>query len=373
MKNNKINKIIIFYPAYEKGGATKILENLINFFTSKKININLISCNAKYSDFTYKDKYFKITKPKSKLQSIFFQRILFTLSVLKVYFREIVKNDKNTIIFSMQSHLLPVIIGRILNKKIIVRNSEDPFGATRFADNRFYALLIFLTKFLSFNLANGIITNSTTSLKSISFFLFNKRKVILIFNPYLKKINNIIPKKNKKNFMLAIGRFTKQKNFLFLINTFNLFVKKYDNYNLTLVGSGKDEKKITHMISKLGLKKKIRVLKWTKNLTNNFKNSKFFILPSLYEGSPNILIDTIDSGIPCIASDCSGVKDILMNGKIGIVYNKTSKIDLLESMIKMHNNFNFYQKKSIKYMNSSNRFLIKPQSQKYLNFLSKFI
>ena len=373
MEKNKVKKIIIFYPAYEKGGATKVLENLVNFFTSKKINITLISCNAKYSDFNYKKKFFKIIKPKTIFSSIFFQRIFLTLSVLKIYVTEIIKNNNNTLIFSMQSHLFPVIIGRILNKKIIIRNSEDPFGATRFADNKVYAVLVFITKFLSFNLANGIITNSTTSLKSISFFLINKNKVSLIFNPYLKKTNLTSPLKKRKKLILAVGRFTKQKNFPFLIDVFNLFVEKYKDYNLTIIGEGKQGNRLKSQISNLGLKNKIKVLKWRNNLKNDFKNSKFFILPSLYEGLPNILIDTIDIGIPCISSDCSGVSDILMNGKIGITYNKTSKLDLLNSMKKMHKKYNFYQKKSIKYMYSSNRFLIKPQSQKYLNFLSKFI
>ena len=373
MKNKKIRKIIIFYPAYEKGGATKVLENLVNFFTSKKINISLISCNAKYSDFSYKKKFFQIIKPKKMISSIFFQRILFTLSVLRVYTKEIIKNENNTIIFSMQSHLFSVILSRIFNKKIVIRNSEDPIDATKYADDKFFSLIVFLTKFLSFNLANGIITNSTKSLKGINFFLFNKKKVKLIFNPYLKKPNKKYLKKKKKNHVLAIGRFTKQKNFPFLLNVFKDFHNKFKNYKLILIGSGKEKDNLIQQASNLNLKNKIIILDWKKDLKTYFKNSKFFVLPSLYEGSPNILIDAIDVGIPCISSDCSGSDDILMNGKMGIVYKKNSKIHLLKSMIKMHEKYDYYQKNSIKHMFSSSRFVIKFQANKYLRFLSKFI
>jgi len=374
MENKKIKKIIIFYPSYENGGATKILQNLVTFFTNKKIKINLISCNANYSNFKYDKKFLKITKPKVILSSFFFQRIIFSLSVLKVYLKEIISIDKNdTIILSMQSHLLSVIIGKICNKKIVIRNSEDPFGATKYADDKISALIVFLTKFISFNLANGIITNSSKSFKSIKFFLINKKKIKLIFNPYLKKNNKKYSKERKKNHILAVGRFTKQKNFPFLLNAFSHFSRKYDNYKLIIVGSGKDKKKLLNQTSILELKKKIIFFEWKKNLDKYFRNSKFFILPSLYEGSPNILIEALDKGIPCISSDCSGSNDILLNGKIGIIYKKDDKKHLIQSMIKMHNRYNHFRNNSIKYMASSNRFLIIPQAKKYLNFLSTFI
>ena len=91
-------------------------------------------------------------------------------------------------------------------------------------------LIVFISKFLSFNLSDGIITNSNKSLKGIKFFLFNKKKAKLIFNPYLKKINQIKLNKNKKKHVLAIGRFSKQKNFSFLIDVF----KDFHNFLLSV-------------------------------------------------------------------------------------------------------------------------------------------
>ena len=374
MKSNKVKKIIIFYPSYENGGATKILQNLVTFFTFKKINIILISCNANYNKFRYNKNYFKILKPKVFSFPSFFQRINLSLSALKVFTQQINKiDDDKTVIFSMQSHLLPVLLSKIFNKKIIIRNSEDPFGATKYADEKFFSLIVFLTKFISFNLASGIITNSSISKKSIGFFLFNKKKVQLIFNPYLNKKSQIKTTKRDKDVILAIGRFTKQKNFIFLIKVFNLFQKKYKNYKLIIIGSGKDKYQLLNVISKLNLNKKITLLKWQKDLKFYFKNSKFFILPSLYEGLPNILIDAVYNGIPCISSNCSGSRDILMNGKIGSIYKKNEEKYLLNSMIKMHKNYNKYQKNSVKFTGTCKRFFVEPQSKKYLNYFNNFI
>ena len=74
--------------------------------------------------------------------------------------------------------------------------------------------LIFILRFIFYNLVDKIITNSKGSSNSLKFFLFgkNKDKVKYIYNPYIEKIRKINLKK-KENLILAVGRLCKQKNF----------------------------------------------------------------------------------------------------------------------------------------------------------------
>lgn len=370
----KIKKILIFYPSYENGGATKNLQNLITFFTYQNIHVKLITGNARYSNFIYKKNKFEIVKPKKIISLFFFQRVNYSFSVLKLFFKNVkLINSKDTVILSMQSHLLSVLSCKLLNKKIIMRNSEDPFGATKYADEKFLSILVFLSKFISFNFSDGIITNSKKSFESIKFFLLNKDKVNLIFNPYLNKINKIKKNNHKKNHILAVGRFSKQKNFSFLIDTFRDFHKKFKDYKLIIIGSGQKKGEIINQINLLKIKNKVEILSWKENLEQHFRKSKFFVLPSLYEGLPNILIDAINNGIPCIASKCSGSMDILKNNKSGLIFDINDKNQLLRLMYKMHYNYNFYNKNAVKFVDKSDRFLIKPQAKKYLNFFYKIV
>ena len=126
----------------------------------------------------------------------------------------------------MQSNFFPAVFSFIFNWKIFTRVSEDPCGATEFADNKIFALIILITKFITYNLSHRIIVNATTSKKCVEKFLFNKKKVILLFNPTLNQIykNNI---QSRKNYFLNVGRLCKQKNQSLLIDAFYIFCKKY--------------------------------------------------------------------------------------------------------------------------------------------------
>ena len=211
----KYKKIILFYPAYEQGGATKVLINLVNFFLEKKIFIYLLSLNANYKNFK-KSKYLKIVKLDKKKQKILHQnRMMYNfLSIFELIKLLIKSEKKKTIIFSMQSHLISSIISKFFGFRLVLRNSEDPFGATKYADNRFLSILVFLSKFISFNLSDKIITNASKSHHSIRFFLINKSKVKIILNPYIKKINfNSINRKYKKKSVTGCGSICKTKKF----------------------------------------------------------------------------------------------------------------------------------------------------------------
>ena len=59
--------------------------------------------------------------------------------------------------------------------------------------------------------------------------------------------------KNQNEYFLAAGRLTKQKNFIYLIEEFNSFLKDYPKNNLLIFGEGEQRKKLE--------KKKIRVFK----------------------------------------------------------------------------------------------------------------
>ena len=331
-------KLIFFYPSFERGGATKILIRVINYLLKKNIEIYLFSHNALYKDFI-KSKKLTIQGSNIKNKSRLYFNLLTTINLLKFLIQN---NEKNTI-FSFQSHLPAIILAKLFKKKIIIRNSEEIFGATKYADKKVHAFITLMLKAVFYNLADTIIAISTKSKKSLEKIIINKNKVKLIYNPYLVNNNNFKKKKNSNNSfnILCVGRLTKQKNFILVIKVINVLVKQYPNIILTVVGDGPLKRDLIKSANK-----NIKFLNWTNNIKKYFLKSDLFILSSYYEGLPNALIEAAYYNVPSISTDCSGAKDILLNNKGGYIIRINNFMELKEKIIIVMNKYKDAKKKA---------------------------
>ena len=193
-----MKNIIIFYPSLEKGGATVVLINLIKYL-SKNRYIYLIT-NKKDKKLK-KVKNLKILLTGNKKLSLINNRIISGIDSAIILLNVLKKiNKKNTIVFSMQSNFFAVILSFIKSVKVIIRVSEDPCGATRYADNKLFAIFILFTKFITYNFASKIITNAKKSQRCVKRFVLNTHKVKLLYNPTLVKILKKNDYKKKKLF-----------------------------------------------------------------------------------------------------------------------------------------------------------------------------
>ena len=181
---NKFNKIIVYYPSFERGGVTKVLQNFLNECVKKKIDVLLITEGLNWKENYNISKKVKIVHTK-KLNTIFFSKrivsSILSINTMISLFSKI--NKKKTIFFSFQSNIVPIILCNLFGIKIVIRNSEDIVEATKHADVKLFAYIVFFLKIIFYNFADGVIANSTKSKKSLERIMYNnKDKVKLIFN-----------------------------------------------------------------------------------------------------------------------------------------------------------------------------------------------
>ena len=366
----KLKNLIILFPSFGTGGVTNNLINFTNFCAKKKINIYLVSNISQTEKKLFNKKFVKFVT----IKNIFFlnkdSRVLTSLAsinkLLKLFY---FLKSTNTVVFSFQSHILPIIICKIFSWKIIIRNSEDPLEATKFADSKFFAYFTLLLKFLIYRFSNGIITNSHRSKKSLEKLVKNKTK--LIFNPYLEKIHRY-KKTKRKDLILSVGRLCKQKNQSDIIKAFKIFIKKYPKFKLIIIGHGTDYKKLKNLSYELKLEKKIKFLGRKTKVKEYFVKSKIFVFPSLYEGLPNVLIDSLNYNLPVISSNCSGAKDILGNDFKDFVPHRNYRV-LAKKMIQVIDKYNSKISTMTKIRKNLYRFMVKNQSIRYLNYCNEIL
>lgn len=176
--------------------------------------------------------------------------------------------------------------------------------------------------------------------------IFNSNKIKYLPDPVLKideiqkKINNnsVIDKElSPKNSLISIGRLTPQKNFTFLINIFSKISKNHDNLNLFILGDGEEMNKLKKIVDELNLNKKVFLVGFKENIYDYLKNSRLFILPSLWEDPGFVLLEAGYSNKTILSSNCpNGPVEILENGKNGFLFESNSPKSFIEEFNKIY-------------------------------------
>jgi glycosyltransferase involved in cell wall biosynthesis len=360
-----MKNIILVYPAYERGGVKINFLNYIKVLKKKKFNIFIISDKKIFKDLKKKDnvKLILINRPKI---SIFYKYVVSLFSSIKIFELNKRLNDKNVKIISFQSSFFPSIICSILRLKLILRVSEDPMGATYHSDNLILAMFVMLSKIITYNLSYKILTNSISMKANTQKLIFNKKKVVLQYNMNLNIINKF-KISHKKNIFINVGRFCKQKNQSIILKAFKLFISRNKGYNykLYLCGDGPDKIKLKKLCNNLELNKYVKFYSWQKDTKYLLKQSKYFLLTSLYEGLPNVLIEAMNYDLLCLCSATSGIKDICGNN-----YVHLKKNDFKDVCYKMEFAIKYYNlliTKNKAKKNRLKRFLFKNLDKQLLN------
>lgn len=100
-----------------------------------------------------------------------------------------------------------------------------------------------------------------------------------------------------------IGRFQPQKNHEFLIDIFQKICQIRPNAHLLLAGSGELEPIIKEKVHNLSLEQHVHFLGMRNDIPQLMQAMDVFLLPSLFEGFPLVLVEAQAAGLPCVISD----------------------------------------------------------------------
>ena len=114
---------------------------------------------------------------------------------------------------------------------------------------------------------------------------------------------------------------------------------------------------LQNYIQNAGIQKFIKIIKQTRNVKKFYLNSNLFVLTSLYEGFPNVLVESIMYNIPIISSNCkSGPKEILLNNKGPNIFRIKDHHGLSEKILNFSRNKKNFNKNNFKIKNNLNNF-----------------
>ena len=288
----------------------------------KNINVSFITYGDE-SDYQYRDKlggieiipfYAYVKKQGNK--GIKFLQSFFLPVILKkhIMHADLLKTNQ------MSTSWAPILAKLLYGKKLIIRCGFEWYQfLLKGPASLFMRLFIYITEWLSYHIADGIILTSRDDARYITqkFHIENKNKIRII--PNYIDANIFKPEDNiekKQDHLLFIGRMTAQKNL------FNLFdAIKGTRYTLDIIGDGALKEKLL----RYALQDHIKV-----NFSGVYPNNKIpellnqygiFILPSYFEGNPKVLIEAMSCGLAVIGTNVKGIKEIIRHNENGLLCN----------------------------------------------------
>ena len=354
-------KLIIFMPSVEGGGVEKNFFIISNYLATKLDKVYLITAE---NNLSKKIKNIKIVYPRSNFwrnKARFRKYIICVFLLIKILLK-----NRNILVFSFQANLYAILVCKLFGINIISRSNSSPSGWSKnFVKNYIYKI--------GFNLADTIIVNS------IEFKQEMKKKFSInathIYNPLnkneiiklsKKKVKNFFPKKTLK--IISVGRLVDQKNQLTILKAINIIKNLYP-VRVVLIGRGIDLYKIKNYIKSKKLSKIVKIF-YTSNPFPYIKQADLFILSSKYEGLPNVLLESIVLKKMIISSACpTGPKEILLDGKAGLLFKVGNYIELSQKIIFYIKNKTKCKKLLNTSINKLNRFDYKINLKKYLSVI----
>ena len=134
------------------------------------------------------------------------------------------------------------------------------------------------------------------------------------------------------------GRIVKGKGFEDLVRAYASLTKQMPDSELLMIGGNiaQDihpfQREFSTDIDALGLGAKVRITGMVDNVEEYLAASDLFVLPSYREGMPRALIEAMAMGLPCIATDIRGCREIVTNEVNGFLY-PAGNIDVLIELI----------------------------------------
>lgn len=248
-------------------------------------------------------------------------------------------SDDNRITQSNIKRCLKVLVQRVLNKY-------------------FTDLVVCVSKSLRNNISSYMCHN----------------KITVVYNGI--DVERFSPKKKKANSdsvlrVLFAGRLSEQKGIPYLIEGALLAKKKGVDFNISLAGEGDLERAIVEKINENELGDCVSLLGFRKDISQLLCDHDVLLLPSLFEGFPVIILESLASGTPVIASKVNGIPEIINDKINGLLLEPGSSQDVANALEYVSNHRDWLHTASIAALDSVQPFCIETMVENHAKVYQK--
>lgn len=317
-------KILVITRNMVGDGAERVIAQLSNYFVAQGKTCRIITLND--------DEVFYALDRRVAVLPVGQKSDNKLVDKLKRYgqVRKMVLKEQPDLVLSLPEEIGVYVLLALLGTGIPVYVSErnNPWVMPDVKVTR-------ILRTLMYPFARGIIFQ--TKMASSFFPESIQRKGVVLSNPVDA---GRIPQQytgKRDQVVVAAGRLSPQKNMPLLMKAFAGFSEKHPDYRLRIFGEGELRQELTELAVSLGIADKLELPGRSTALLEKMNSATMFVLPSDYEGMPNVLLEAMCMGMPVISTDCpsGGPKELIEDGVNGLLVPVGDETKMQEAMERM--------------------------------------
>lgn len=159
---------------------------------------------------------------------------------------------------------------------------------------------------------------------------FLSNPVVLEYVPDIQR-----PKESKDFLVLYVGRLNPEKNLPYLLEAFGALVQKHNDCKLRIAGEGSSKNELMRLTQRLKLESHVEFLGFVqhKDLVQHYIAADLFVLPSLVEAQPMVVIEAMRFSKPIIVTNrMVSANELVDDFKNGFIVDPDSVEDLTEKL-----------------------------------------
>lgn len=309
---HKEKKVTFLISSLAGGGAEGVCVNIANGLAELGWDINLVVLHL--NNAVYKDR----VSSKVKLDVIGVKHARHAGLPLLKYIRQ--QNPKTVLVFNYELAVMLVMLRSMFRFKtrIIARNIST-LSQKRNQAQGFWRKYVVKPLIDGFYCKVDHVINQCQAMREDLIALYPQLadKSSVIYNPVAKHIDDyakshdLIQVENQ-DYLLCVGRLENEKAFHYAIEGFAGVANEFPKLRLKIVGQGSLEQDLKQCACDLGVANRVDFEGFQKDMIPYYLHAKATVLTSLYEGFPNVLVESITLGTPVIAFNCpSGPREII--------------------------------------------------------------
>jgi len=350
-------------PATQFGGIVFLAVDLAQEISEMGHNVTIYTTDLDFSNGS--NKFNKKLPRIEKFGKFLINRTHVWFS-LKLFFvntsmSKEIENDKPDIIHTIGLRSFQSIIAWRVSKKLnIPLVVSDQGGLTThpfLAESGFFLKTLYKIQdfFIKKIINDASVISVANEYEQKIFSSLNKKSRIEIIRNGVN-LKKLVSKHNFKekyqinsNFILFVGRFSKSKGIETLINAFSIVKNELKVTDIHLVIMGVDfgyQAEMEKLIKKLNLSEEIKVIKNPPrdDVISAYGESEFLVLPSQWELSPLVPLESFAFKKPVISTNSHGIPYTVQNNKNGILVEPENSLELSNAIVKLLNDSELREK-----------------------------